>query len=699
MFCSPKFLALLKDNNSSVLAGGALNASSYNATLSNATSSSAASPSSAGPQLAFSDLLINLVYPLIAGACAVLSTWLPLPTTKQWVRLSLLDMRVDCKTLASEVSMLFEDAHVLFGASHLDFHVAKFVMGRRLELIRAHIGRFRKSLGHGKFEPCTYLCCYDRGKLQQFLSYVDDSVTLLTHLYKVLQKRPSEPSERVFHGELKEHFHLLGASIQDLVHTAADHVSGVGRCCCKASRPRSAHAAEKVSEALHAFIARYTEVRHELIYAQNAPVPKKDSISQSRRMNFIIFNMLRATQSLLDLSKVLPAPDPGADGSGGAGASAKAGAANPRSKPNENLPVENELFVSLPLPAIQDAKAGDGVGGNSQRLRGDSGNVHDLYLPAVDADGQHTHDHTGGSNRALASRRRVCGRCLGGAFRCHNGGSANCFRIDLDGRRALQSSKNMLALVSVFALSVHFFGYDSTATLTVSFVMGGHVGTSFSTSLQRVLGTVAGSVVPYLMLVSIVDSKYTVVAMMGVWVALSTWVRFESKGQAYAGFVSAFTTPTIIIGGLLKVRTVNEMRLFALARTEQTFVGIAACILFELFILPQRETVAVKRGTVHILGDIAKTFDSVINPFIDTPCKDCRVQKAASATTSIKAIQAKVARKKAALAACSMEPQMWRAAFPLGEFSELIDAEESIARNLMTSTCRGSVVVMAVVAC
>ena len=549
--------------------------------------------------------------------------------------------------------------------------------------------------GHGKFEPCTYLCCYDRGKLQQFLSYVDDSVTLLTHLYKVLQKRPSEPSERVFHGELKEHFHLLGASIQDLVHTAADHVSGVGRCCCKASRPRSARAAEKVSEALHAFIARYTEVRHELIYALNSPVPMKDSISQSRRMNFIIFNMLRATQSLLDLSKVLPAPDPGGDGSGGGGASAKAGAANPRSK----LKRRRSSLFRRRRTAIQDAKAGDGVGGNSQRLRGDSGNVHDLYLPTVDADGPHSHDHNGGSNSALASSRRVCGRCLGGAFRCHNGGSANLFRIDLDGRRALQSLKNMLALLSVFALSVHFFGYDSTATLTVSFVMGGHVGTSFSTSLQRVLGTVAGSVVPYLMLVSIEDSKYTVVAMMGVWVALSTWVRFESKGQAYAGFVSAFTTPTIIIGGLLKVRTVNEMRLFALARTEQTFVGIAACILFELFILPQRETVAVKRGTVHILGDIAKTFDSVINPFIDTPCKDCRVQKAASATTSIKAIQAKVARKKAALAACSMEPQLWRAAFPLGEFSELIDAEESIARNLMTSTCRGGVVVMAVVAC
>ena len=97
-----------------------------------------------------------------------------------------------------------------------------------------------------------------------------------------------------------------------------------------------------------------------------------------------------------------------------------------------------------------------------------------------------------------------------------------------------------ISVLVAAVIGVYRYNYDSSAAITICYVVGGHIGGSFDTTIQRVLGVVFGAVFPITLLQLTSTEWYSMTIIMALFVFAANYVRCAGGKNSYAGSVPSF---------------------------------------------------------------------------------------------------------------------------------------------------------------
>lgn len=187
-----------------------------------------------------------------------------------------------------------------------------------------------------------------------------------------------------------------------------------------------------------------------------------------------------------------------------------------------------------------------------------------------------------------------------GAVRSHTAGDwCTLFQMSI---------KVTTAIMIAALLGVYRYSMDSSAAITVAYVVGGHVGGSFNSTVMRVLGVVFGAVFPIILMQLTSTEIDGVFSILVVWVFLCSYVRVAGGKHYYAGSVASFIVVEVLFmsksGG---PATHSESADFGML--EQCCLGVVIFVLVELLLLPKHAPELLQQSLAGAMKD-AKVLQS-----------------------------------------------------------------------------------------
>lgn len=199
--------------------------------------------------------------------------------------------------------------------------------------------------------------------------------------------------------------------------------------------------------------------------------------------------------------------------------------------------------------------------------------------------------------------------------------------------------------------------------------MGGHVGGSYSTTLNRLQGVVLGSLGAYIAFTGVNGNPWGVAVIMPLLVAIFNYPRYAGSAHSYAGYVAGFLVPAAMLseyGSLLALRD------SALTRIQQAFIGIAVFMVVELFVFPSRAETLLKQTIVRTIRASRQAILQTIDSHTGDSCVKCQRAAAASVYDQGTAIEEMLVKQGALIKEASVEPELWRPPFEKKVFQIIV---------------------------
>ncbi|OQR90082.1 transmembrane protein [Achlya hypogyna] len=244
-------------------------------------------------------------------------------------------------------------------------------------------------------------------------------------------------------------------------------------------------------------------------------------------------------------------------------------------------------------------------------------------------------------------------------------------------------------LVGCF-LSVYVFAYSATTATTIAYVMGNHIGGSFSITLNRVGGVVAGSIIPSVILFFICSygctSQAVVIAVSNLflflWVTFSLYIKWKGGFESYAGLVSAYVAAGVLLKGCACSSTTTAP-VSSYSNLAQMSLGIILFIMVELVFWPQSAIGLLRENVQKHMKLIQTSFSTLFE-------QNLRSEGAVDADTmeEIRAIveteaPALLAEQKALLREAAFEPLLWRPPFSQQKYERVLDGCQRLLNNTL----------------
>ncbi|GAB9473575.1 hypothetical protein Gpo141_00010725 [Globisporangium polare] len=259
--------------------------------------------------------------------------------------------------------------------------------------------------------------------------------------------------------------------------------------------------------------------------------------------------------------------------------------------------------------------------------------------------------------------------------------------------KVLSAFKVAIAILMGTFLAVYVYAYSATTPSAVAYVMGNHIGGSFSVTVNRVGGVVAGSVVPSVFqffISQVCHPRYMNTFLsdlaLFIWVAVSMYVRFSGGYGSYAGLVSAFIAAGILLkqsdvciaGGTDSSASIAISSYSSLA---QTSVGIILFILIELALCPESATSLLRSNIQETLKELQKSFDVLFGHHLSST--DVIDEETMSELRNILQVKvpALLVEQRKLLAEANAEPMMWRPAFSYQKYESVLDNSHRLLNN------------------
>nr|CCA26399.1 conserved hypothetical protein [Albugo laibachii Nc14] len=257
----------------------------------------------------------------------------------------------------------------------------------------------------------------------------------------------------------------------------------------------------------------------------------------------------------------------------------------------------------------------------------------------------------------------------------------------------LSAFKVSTAILLGTFLAIYVFGYSSITPAAVAYVMGNHVGGSFSVTVNRVGGVVAGSVVPSVFSIFInqicypawMNSVLTNMVLF-IWVAISMYVKFSGGYSNYAGLVSAFIAAGILLQqyDTCQYGSVSPSRiaLASYSSVAQTSVGVFLFILVEFSMCPKSATTLLRHNIQQTLTHLQQAFEELVGHHFDSieimgQEQQQRIEKLLQVD-----LPALLEQQHHLLIEAKTEPQLWRPSFSYRKYEAVL---ETSRRLLMTN--------------
>ncbi|RLN48454.1 hypothetical protein BBJ28_00009361 [Nothophytophthora sp. Chile5] len=257
----------------------------------------------------------------------------------------------------------------------------------------------------------------------------------------------------------------------------------------------------------------------------------------------------------------------------------------------------------------------------------------------------------------------------------------------------LEAVKVSVAIVMGIFLAVYVYDFSNTTPAAVAYVMGNHIGGSFSVTVNRVGGVVAGSVVPSVFqffISQICNPQFLNVflsdVVLFVWVAISMYVNFVGGYSAYAGVVSAFIAAGILLrqsdvcyeNGSDSTSTIAISSYSSLA---QTSVGLVLFILVEMAMCPESATSLLRKNIQQTLKLQQKAFEVLFGHHLSSSGKMSEDTMEELRHILQVQIPAQLVEQQALLKEADAEPQLWRPAFSKQKYEAVLTSSHRLLNN------------------
>ncbi|KAG9405220.1 hypothetical protein AC1031_004328 [Aphanomyces cochlioides] len=254
--------------------------------------------------------------------------------------------------------------------------------------------------------------------------------------------------------------------------------------------------------------------------------------------------------------------------------------------------------------------------------------------------------------------------------------------------------KVSFAILAACFFSVYTFGYSSTTAGAVAYVMGNHIGGSFSVTANRVGGVIAGSIIPSICLFYICSYAcysnllvaISTYAILFVWVTMSMYIKWKGGFESYAGLISAFTATQVLLKGCDGCEKGFVAPISSYANLAQMSLGIVLFIIVEMVIHPQSALALLRANVQKQMKMYQQCYKALVE---DTLGRNGVVDvEDTSAVDEIKDIVKKklpaaLVEQAALLKEAAYEPLLWKPPFSQQKYEAVLDCCQRLLNNTL----------------
>ncbi|KAI9916461.1 hypothetical protein PsorP6_016823 [Peronosclerospora sorghi] len=257
----------------------------------------------------------------------------------------------------------------------------------------------------------------------------------------------------------------------------------------------------------------------------------------------------------------------------------------------------------------------------------------------------------------------------------------------------LEAARVSVAIIMGIFLAVYVYGFSSTTPSAVAYVMGNHIGGSFSVTVNRVDGVVAGSIVPSVLqffISQVCSPRYLDVflsnVLLFIWVSISMYVSFVEGYSAYAGVVSAFIAAEVLLrqSDVCYAHGSDTSSLIAISSYSslaQTSVGLVLFIVTEMVLCPESATSLLRKNMQETLLLQQKAFSILFGHHVSTT-GEMRDETMEDVRAMLHVhLPAHVVEQQTLLVEAQTEPQVWRPAFSKPKYDALLKCNHRLLNN------------------
>ncbi|KAH7467343.1 uncharacterized protein KRP23_11667 [Phytophthora ramorum] len=253
--------------------------------------------------------------------------------------------------------------------------------------------------------------------------------------------------------------------------------------------------------------------------------------------------------------------------------------------------------------------------------------------------------------------------------------------------------KVTVAIMAGVAFCVGVFGYSASTATTIAYILGGHLGSSFRTTVNRVGGVVAGSVVPSVFkffFVQMCDPEYLGVVLsdivMFIWVGMCMYVFFGRGYGSYSGMVAAFVASDT----LLRQTDIcysngsdssSSIAIASYSSLAQTSVAVLIFISVETFIFPRSAITLLRHSILDTLKLHQKAFDLLFGHHLSSSVEMDEATMAEVRRLLVVEIPAKTESQRQLLVEAQAEPLLWRPYFSAEKYKRVLEVSHRLLNN------------------
>ncbi|OQR99828.1 transmembrane protein [Thraustotheca clavata] len=256
--------------------------------------------------------------------------------------------------------------------------------------------------------------------------------------------------------------------------------------------------------------------------------------------------------------------------------------------------------------------------------------------------------------------------------------------------------KIWFAILAGCFFSVYVFGYSATTASTVAYVMGNHIGGSFSVTVNRVGGVVAGSIIPSVYLfftcsygcirnepdTSRVITVFFNNALLFIWVTFSMYIKWKGGYESYAGLVAAYVATGVLLQGC-NCKASNITPISSYSNLCQMSLGIVLFIFVELVFCPQSAIGLLRENVQKQMVLIQKAFATLFEQNLNSEGVVDQEKMDEVKDIVQKEVPALLSEQVGLLREASFEPLLWKPPFSYQKYEAVLDCCNRLLNNTL----------------
>ncbi|KAG3111394.1 hypothetical protein PI124_g9542 [Phytophthora idaei] len=257
----------------------------------------------------------------------------------------------------------------------------------------------------------------------------------------------------------------------------------------------------------------------------------------------------------------------------------------------------------------------------------------------------------------------------------------------------INAFKITIAVMAGIAFSVGVYGFSASVPSTIAYIMCETIGSSFRTTVNRVGGVVAGSIVPSVFkffFVQICEPEALSIVLSNIvlfiWVGMCMYVYFGRGYGAYSGMVAAFVASDTLLrqtdicypNGSDSSSSIAVASYSSLA---QTSVAVVIFISVETFIFPKSAISMLRHSIVNSLKLHQKAFDELFGHHLSSSVAMDEASMTDVRRMLVVEIPNSLEKQRQLLVEAMVEPLLWRPNFSHDKYKRVLEISQGLLNN------------------